>query len=129
MPHLRTILSLNAASCLGFGVLFLLSPQAVAAFLGTPPAPSGGVTGLGVLLVINGLHLIHTSRKTLPAKSLVLYFSGGDFAWVLGTAALVVSGHWINQPGGQVAAVVVAAFVGAMGGMQIAARKALCNGQ
>lgn len=119
MPELKTILRLNAGSCIGFGALFLTLPNSVAAFLGTPPAPLWLVGVLGTALIVNGLHLLHTSRHSLPSKYVILYFSGGDFAWVLSTVTLVVSGLWINHLAGQIVALVVAAFVGAMGAMQM----------
>jgi len=125
MPDLKTILRLNAASCLGFGALFLVFSRPVAAFLGTPPAPSWLISAAGAVLIVNGLHLLLTSRNDLPSKYLILYFSGGDFAWVLGTIALIASGLWINHPGGQIGALTVAAFVGTMGVMQMITRRRL----
>ena len=99
MPDLKTILRLNASSCLGFGALFLALPQFVATFLGSPPAPPWLIGVVGAALIVNGLHLLHASRRTLPPKILILYFSGGDFAWGLGTIALIASGLWINHNG------------------------------
>lgn len=125
MPDLKTILRLNAASCLGFGAVFLLLPGAVAAFLGSPPAPSWLIGVVGAVLIVNGLHLLYTSRNDLPSKYVILYFSGGDFAWVLGTIALIASDLWINHLAGQIAALVVAAFVGAMGVLQMITRRRL----
>ena len=40
MAHINTILRLNAASCIGFGGLFLAQPGTVANFLASPPAPT-----------------------------------------------------------------------------------------
>jgi len=120
MPDLKTILRLNAASC--FGAIFAIFPRPTAAFLGSPPAPAWLVGAVGAVLVINGLHLLLVSRRVTPSKVAILYFSGGDFAWVLGTIALIASGLWINHPGGQLAALVVAAFVGVMGTLQIVTR-------
>ncbi len=115
MGVLKTILRLNAASCIGFGVLFVAVPGAVAAFLGVPPAPDMAIGGLGALLILNGIHLLHTSLRTHPPKALVLYFSAGDFLWVAGTAILMAAGVWVTTPAGIVAAAAVAAMVGAMG--------------
>jgi len=124
MPTLKTILRMNAASCIGFGILFMVQPGAVATFLGSPPAPAWLIAVLGAALTGNGLHLLHTSGRQLPPRSLVLYFSAGDFAWALATLVLIVGGLWITRLEGQTVALVVAAFVGTMGLMQMRAGKA-----
>lgn len=121
MTALKTILRLNAASCIAFGALFVAAPHAVAAFLGVPPAPELVIRALGVLLVLNGVHLLHTSLRVSPPRALVLYFSAGDFLWVAGTALLIAAGFWITRPAGIAAAVVVAAAVGGMGFAQVMA--------
>jgi len=119
MTALKTILRLNAASCIGFGVLFVAAPAGVAAFLGAPPAPDMAIWVLGALLILNGIHLLHTSLRAIPPKALVFYFSAGDFLWVAGTAALVAAGVWITTPAGIAAAAAVAAAVGGMGLAQV----------
>jgi hypothetical protein len=123
MTSLTTILRMNAASCIGFGALFVALPGVVAAFLGDPPAPDTVVRLLGGLLLLNGLHLLHTSGQAQPHRWLVLYFSLGDFLWVLATAGLIGAGLWITTPAGVAAAVAVAAAVGAMGIAQVAASR------
>lgn len=125
MPSLKTILRLNAASCLGFGAVFLSLPGSVGAFLGAPPAPAWLLAALGAALIVNGAHLILASRQALPPKALILYFSAGDFAWVLATLGLIASATWITRPEGLIAALLVAAFVGWVGVSQLFARKAL----
>jgi hypothetical protein len=125
MLTLKTLLRINAASCLGFGALFIALPQRVTAFLGAPPAPTVLLIILGALLIINGVHLLHTSCQALPPKALILYFSGGDFAWVVGTLALIAGGLWITRPAGVTAALLVGTGVGAMGLMQLVTRKRL----
>jgi hypothetical protein len=121
MFALASILALNAASCVVFGLLFLALPGGVAAFLGTPPAPAWVVAGLGVVLLVNGAHLAWAARQQRPRRALVLYFSGGDIGWVIATVALIAGGLWINAPGGIAAALIVAAGVGAMGVLQLRA--------
>lgn len=118
MLALASILALNATSCVLFGVLFLALPGAVAAFLGTPPAPAWLIAAIGVILVVNGAHLAWAARQQRPRRALVLYFSGGDIAWVVATVALIAGGLWITTPGGIAAALIVAAGVGAMGVLQ-----------
>ncbi len=115
MIALKTTLRLNAASCIGFGVLFVAAPRAVAAFLGAPPAPATVVLAVGAILIINGLHLLYTSLRSDPPRLLVLYFSGGDLLWVVATAALISAGIWVNTGPGIAAAAAVAAMVGAFG--------------
>ena len=121
MTALKTILRLNSASCIGFGVLFVAAPRAVAAFLGAPPAPATVVLAVSAILIINGLHLLHTSLRSDPPRLLVLYFSSGDLLWVVATAALIAVGIWINAAPGIAAAVAVAAMVGALGLAQVLA--------
>jgi len=123
MNLLKTILRLNAASCIGFGTLFVAAPGVVAAFLGSPSAPEMVIWALGAVLILNGVHLLHTSILAQPPGLLVLYFSLGDFLWVLATAGLIAADLWITAPAGIAAAVAVAAAVGAMGFAQIAALK------
>ncbi|RRQ21597.1 hypothetical protein [Thiohalobacter thiocyanaticus] len=129
MPSLRAILRINATSCLLFGALFgalfAAMPNAVAGFLGAPSAPGGVILVLGVLLGLNGIHLIYVSRAPRPSRAWVGYFSAGDFIWVLGTLLLVGTGLWINTPAGILSALVVAASVGAMGWLQLKASSAL----
>lgn len=118
MASINTILRLNAASCIGFGAMFIALPGTVAAFLASPPAPSWLIAALGAVLVVNGIHLLHSARRDPPASGLLLYFSLGDAAWVAGTLLLIVLGLWINSPLGIAAALAVAAGVGAMGWLQ-----------
>jgi len=121
MPALKTILRLNAASCIGFGAVFVIIPEAVAAFLGAPPAPVAAILALGIILIANGLHLLRASLRAAPPRLLVLYFSGGDFLWVAITALLIAMGMWITSAQGIAAAVAVALAVGGMGLAQIMA--------
>lgn len=121
MWTLASILALNATSCILFGALFVLLPGAVAAFLGAPPAPAWVIMALGAALIGHGLHLAHSARRGRPPRALVLYFSGGDFAWVIGTVTLVAAGLWIDTPAGIAAAAIVALGVGAMGALQLLA--------
>lgn len=115
--HLATVLRLNAASCLGFGLLFVVAPGGVAGILGSPPvwlvaALGAGLLGNGVLLWLS------QARGRPPQRSEVLFFCLGDFAWVAMTVGLIGSGLWITNPVGQIAAGIVALVVGTMGGMQ-----------
>jgi hypothetical protein len=115
MSRLKAILAANAVSCVGFGVLFLAAPGPVTAFLGQPPAPILLVTILGAGLIVNGLHLIYVATGPRRSRAAVTYFSTGDFLWVAGTLALVLTGTWVNSPAGIAAALAVACAVGGFG--------------
>lgn len=120
MSLLKTALRLNAASCIGFGALFTVVPGAVAAFLGqTSPAPSLAILILGIGLILNGIGLFLASRAMHPSRLLVLFFSIGDFLWVLLTVVLIVIGVWIETTVGITAALLVAAVVGTFGLLQL----------
>lgn len=115
--RLATVMRLNAASCLGFGAMFVLMPGAVAAGLGS--APAGLVFALGLGLLGNAVLLWRAVRKGRAARrGEVLFFCIGDLGWVLATLVLIGAGLWITAPMGQVLALIVAAGVGAMGLLQ-----------
>ncbi|SEK41889.1 hypothetical protein SAMN05443999_101391 [Roseovarius azorensis] len=114
---LATVLRLNAVSCLGFGLLFLFAPGVTAGFLGTPPVWL--LVALGAGLIGNGILLwLSQHRGRAPRRHEVLFFSIGDFGWVAMTVVLIASGFWIVTPEGRIAALLVAAGVGAMGVLQ-----------
>jgi hypothetical protein len=124
MLNLKRVLQLNALSCTGFGLLFLFRSAAVASFLSVEnSAPPTLITVLGVVLIFNGLHLAWASVQDLPDKRWINYFSIGDFAWVLATLLIILMGVWITNTQGIITALIVAAFVGSMGLMQIKIRK------
>ena len=114
---LKQILIANAASCLGFGALFLLRADATARTLGSAPVIVLQILGAGLL--VNGLHLLWAARQDHPSRPLVHYFAAGDAAWVLGTLALLANGIWITTILGTILALSVAGFVAACGLGQI----------
>lgn len=124
MLNLKQVLQLNALSCIGFGLLFSLRSAAVASFLSAESsAPPILITVLGLVLIFNGLHLVWASSQELLSKFLIMYFSIGDFAWVLATVLIILMGVWITNAQGVIAALIVAALVGSMGLLQIKTRK------
>lgn len=126
MFSLKNVMRANATSCLVFGGLFALQPSLVANFLGgASPAPQIYILILGILLILNGLHLLWASRIPLPKKELILYFSTGDYLWVIGSIGLIVSGVWITTTGGVLVATAVAVMVGLLGVLQMTSRKAM----
>jgi hypothetical protein len=125
---LKIVLRSNAASCLVFGLVFLLIPQPVAKFLSPyHPVPLLILMSVGVALIINGLHLIWASRQVAPSQTLILYFSIGDLLWVLGTAVLILNNIWITSVKGIIAAIAVSIGVGTFGVLQMLKRKIIVN--
>ena len=120
MLSLKNIMRANAASCLGFGSLFTLLPEPVATFLGgASPAPHVFILMAGIVLIGNGLHLLWASSTPSPSKNLILYFSVGDFAWVIISIGLIFSGLWITSVEGELVTVLVAIMVGLFGVLQV----------
>ena len=117
MTSLTVVLRLNAASCLGFGALFIILPGDVAFTLGA--APPGVIFGLGLLLLGNGTHLALASLRLRPIHAEILWFSFGDMAWWLASLALIAAGFWITTPHGVALALLVAACVVGMGSAQL----------
>ncbi len=127
MPPLPGLLRANAASCLGFGALFVIAPDAVARFLSEDPAPPALMRALGALLLVNGAHLLRAARRPRPWLAEIVYFAAGDLLWVIGTLALALAGLWITTAPGLAAALGVAALVGRFGLLQARAARALAR--
>ena len=128
MFTLSNIMRANATSCIGFGTIFSLFSEEVTHFLSiSKQAPNMVFLLLGLVLIFNGLHLIWASLKSMPSKFLVLYFSIGDYIWVLATLYLIFTEMWITTPIGIVAALLVAVIVGTFGWLQMLARKKMGN--
>lgn len=112
---LATLLRINAASCLGFGLGFILFSTAIGSFLGAFPPVL--IFWLGVVLCLNGLHLIWASLRR-PLVIEIRYFALGDLLWVVISLVLVAAGGWITTTGGAVVTLIVAVGVGIMGVLQ-----------
>jgi hypothetical protein len=121
MYSLKTVLRLNALSCIVFGIVFAFAANATAAFLGSAPPVFIRITG--VLLLFNGLHLVWASFRRVPKYELY-YFVVGDLTWVTLTAILLGLGIWITTAAGIAAAIGVALVVGVLGIAQIGAAPA-----
>lgn len=113
MKPLRTILRINAASCLLFGLVFVLAGGPVARFLGE--APPLIVILIGYVLLANGVHLLIAAGRTDLRISEVLYFSAGDGIWFIGSAVAVAGNFLVTNPPAQLLAILVACSVLAMG--------------
>ncbi len=117
MTSLAFVLRLNAASCFGFGALFIAIPNAVSTVLGN--ASPFALVALGALLLVNGVHLLLASMRTRPLTAEILWFSLGDLAWWLITMTLIAADVWITTPLGMVIALLVALCVTALGLAQL----------
>jgi hypothetical protein len=124
MITLKTVLRVNATSCIFFAIVFLLMPIEVATFLGgNKPAPELVLLILGLILLGNGLHILWASSRSKPNKYLILYFAMGDFIWVIMSLMLVSLGIWITTPPGIFITLLVAMMVGFFGVLQIVNNK------
>lgn len=117
MASLKHILRLNAVSCIGFGMFFVLKPDSVAEFLGTMPALL--LLALGGLLIANGAHQILAAWRFRPIEAEVLWFSIGDLVWWLTSLGIMAANLWITKPPGTISVLFVAAFVAGLGVAQL----------
>jgi len=124
MTTLSYVMKANAISCIVFGLIFLSIPSKVIMFLSADIQPPETVLLiLGTGLIINGLHLTWASLKPMPSRALVIYFSIGDYIWVLGSISLILLGIWITTTAGVITTLVVSAMVGLFGILQMLKRK------
>ena len=124
MKPLSTILRLNAASCILFGLLFASAPEWTSALIGNTLPLALSIVGLG--LILNGAHLLLASIRSKPLCPELLYFVLGDFAWVIATVALLVLGVGVTTVTGVVASILIAIMVGSLGFMQLLHARRLC---
>ncbi|MDA0577454.1 MAG: hypothetical protein O3B24_05080 [Verrucomicrobia bacterium] len=124
MKPLSTILRLNAASCILFGLLFASAPEWTSALIGNAAPLVLRIVGLG--LILNGAHLLFASSRSKPLCPELLYFVLGDFAWVVATVVLLVLGVGVTTTAGIVAAILIAMLVGSLGFMQFRHARRLC---
>lgn len=117
MFNLAFVLRLNAATCLCFGIMFMSFPSGVSLLLGN--APPELIVGLGMVLIVNGVHLIVASIRKHPLSIEILWFSMGDIAWWLATLTLIATGVWITTKAGITLALVVALCVATLGLYQL----------
>ena len=126
MVSLRYIMRANSASCLAFGFIFTIKPGLVATFLGgMSPAPTWIFLLLGIVLIFNGFHLFLASNIHMPKKELILYFSIGDYLWVVASTGLMFAGIWVTTLEGIVATSIVATMGGLFGVLQMVSRKSM----
>ena len=114
---LHHVLRLNAASCLGFGALFVIVPDLVAGTLGA--APPVVIFGLGIMLLANAGHLVLASMRSRPHSAEVIWFALGDMAWWLASLGLIAAGVWVTSAPGIALAFLVGSGVAALGTAQL----------
>ncbi|MFT5674975.1 MAG: hypothetical protein ACI808_000904 [Paraglaciecola sp.] len=128
MVTLSNIMRVNAFSCIGFGITFFLFPGKVGSFLSSDmKIPEVILLFLGVGLFFNGIHLLWASFGSTPSKKVVLYFSIGDYIWVIGTSYLLLFGIWITTPMGIWVTILVSGLVGAFGILQMLKRNEMAD--
>lgn len=70
---------------------------------------------LGLVLVVNGLHLLWASSLASFSKYWLVYFAVGDGLWAIATLGVILSGLWLTTFAG------IAVFVAVMGGVLLRA--------
>lgn len=117
---LRLTMRANALSCLVFGVLLAFMPSRVGAFLSDDsPAPTIIICALGIVLLLNGTHLVWASNLAKPSKLLLTYFTAGDYAWVVASIIVLAADFWVTTTSGVITTVAVSVMVGLLGTLQL----------
>ncbi|MBO1255895.1 hypothetical protein J3L16_09390 [Alteromonas sp. 5E99-2] len=119
MLSLKNIMAANGISCIGFGGIFIFNASTIANFLTVDNSiPLMVLKVVGLILVLNGIHLLWSSTRQRIKKWLMVYFCLGDMLWVITSLALVIFGLWITTIQGIVATIIIAIMVGYFGVMQ-----------
>lgn len=127
MSSLRIALLINAASCLAFGLLFVANAPMVANWLGS--FPSTFLFWLGILLSLNGVHLIVAAARQTLLPSEIIWFSVGDLLWWLASLGLLATKTWVTHIPALWATFFVALGVAILGVWQLAALSCERRGQ
>jgi hypothetical protein len=108
---------------LSFSLLFLLKAQQVALFLdsGASNFQSQLIVIVGLILLINGIHLAAASFQEKIRALEVYYFVTGDLLWVTATFGLIALQLFVTTPLGNLYALLVAFIVGGIGVLQVIA--------
>lgn len=110
-------LAANAVFSGGSGLTLLAASGAAGTWLGVDETWILRALGGGLLAFAAGLFLM--ARSPRPSRPLVLAVSGADFAWVAGSAVLLLGFPDLLTPAGDVAVAAVAAVVAGLGGGQL----------
>lgn len=117
MQSVRFTLRLNAATCAGFGLLFVIAAGSTSLFLGG--FPEMWLKGIGLLLIFHSAHLLWTSYQASPGALDIYYFSIGDLLWFLGSLVLIALPGLITTSHGASATLAVALGVAVIGLAQL----------
>lgn len=112
---LRTVLRLNAISCMSFGIVFLLCSESTAKFLDDFTFVDFRL--IGGALFVNGIHLLLGSLRKEMKRLEIAYFILGDLLWVVGSLILIGVGA-IFSVSAVAATLGVTVLVGTLGYLQ-----------
>lgn len=107
----------NAVFSAVSGLVLLLATEPAAAWLGVPEVWL--LRSLGGGLVAFGAGLLLLARSDRPRRGLVVAASASDFAWVAGSALLLLGFPDLLTPDGRAAVAGVAVVVAGLGGAQL----------
>lgn len=116
---LRLVLWLNSLSCLAFGACFAAFPRVVNVYVGGTDRQHLLIALVGAGLIFNGLHLFWASLRRNLRRMEIIWFSLGDFLWVLASVILLLFGILVTTPGGVVMAAIVSFLVFSFGVLQL----------
>lgn len=126
MKKIKIVMSLNALSCLLFGLIFSIFSNETTQYLSGSAENSFVFLIIGIGLIFNGLHLCLSIYRG-PRKIELIYFSVGDFLWVIATLAAIGFKFMILTTGGIAAACVIGLMVGVFGTLQLINVKSLMH--
>lgn len=112
------VLAANAAFSGLSGLALVAAAGPVGCWLGVAEIWILRLLGIGLLGFCAGLLLLARSER--PARGLVLAATASDFAWVAGSAVLLLGFPDLLTPAGNGAVAVVAVVVAGLGGAQVA---------
>lgn len=114
---LNLALTSNAAFSGLSGLVLVLAAEPAARWLGVPQSPLLLALGFGLLAFAVGLAAL--ARSPRPSRPLVMAATGSDFAWVVGSAVLLVGFPDLLSPAGELAVTAVALVVAGLGCAQV----------
>jgi len=119
LSPLRTVLRLNSFSCLVFGACFAAFPRSVNIYLAGTDRQHSVIAVLGYLLILNGMHLLLASFRRNIQRFEVVWFSLGDWIWVLATLILLLLNVLLTTLWGIVTSLTVSFLVFSFGLLQL----------
>ncbi len=117
MQSVRYLLRLNAATCAGFGALFVAWAADIALFLGAMPAAL--LQWIGAALLLHSAHLLLVSTRQRIRDLEIYYFSSGDLLWFVASLWLVIASGMVTTTAGATVTLCVALGVAGIGIAQL----------